>query len=717
MLHITPCRNTISDRFPVASFVIRVPSNRVFEIACATDPTLFRGDRRAQRTPENFFTSRAGGLLRAPAGQATYLLPPEQLRRFAGQRRLYYAVGSYGDVRGAQPEFTVPPEQFERAPYIALSPDFTGRSLDRSRLRRTEGVDPRYGSAAAVLAWGGDVLRIPNAPAAVARQAPPAYDDGYPADLWSSRAQERDANDPRDPPDAGEADDVAAAQGEPSGFEDAPDLRVQQEAEAYGRRSIGAYGSALACRAAPNVTAPATHWPEPPGHEDAPALRRASPRHESFGGAAAVEPEGYEDAPALRRSPALQSFGGAATVEPEGYEDAPALRRSTALQSFGGAATAEPEGYEDAPALRRAPTAYGHAAPIERSEPPGAEDAPDLRRLGGAVRRYGDGTTAPSEPATPQPAAPVSAPVLPGVDAEFSDCLGADEEGELPSPAAAPLPIIEKFRIVQPIAAFQSGEAAYSASYADGELNDPTHSAYQRIHYGLSWGLMQFNQRGGALGRVLTACERRAPMVFRQVFGPERDKLLQTTTAASEAQRVEPVGGVPLWQEPWLTRFREAGKVPQFQAAQNEVAIEGYFDPNLAFAAALGFDTDRAMAMLYDRCVHMGNLAGRRFVVGAVTPLKDPTAIASALSALGHASVQDFQQSLGLAARPELGPKGHAALLAALRGLGAKSPVAVPALPQMLDALVQAAKGRRFEGRVAALRSSTLLSDTPRPVS
>src|SRR5262245_33990248 len=100
MLSITPCQRMVSDRFPVASFVVHVPPTRLFEIACATDPTLFRGDQRHRRSPENFFTSRGGGLLRAAAGQATYLVPSDALKRFAGRQRLYFALGAYGSVRG-----------------------------------------------------------------------------------------------------------------------------------------------------------------------------------------------------------------------------------------------------------------------------------------------------------------------------------------------------------------------------------------------------------------------------------------------------------------------------------------------------------------------------------------------------------------------------------------------------------------------------------------
>ena len=101
MTSITPSRTSISDRFPVASFVVRSPPGRCFEVACSTDAELFSPEQVHRRTRENFFTTRASGLLRAPAGEATVLLPPAQLKRFAGARRIYYALGTYADDAAA----------------------------------------------------------------------------------------------------------------------------------------------------------------------------------------------------------------------------------------------------------------------------------------------------------------------------------------------------------------------------------------------------------------------------------------------------------------------------------------------------------------------------------------------------------------------------------------------------------------------------------------
>ena len=283
------------------------------------------------------------------------------------------------------------------------------------------------------------------------------------------------------------------------------------------------------------------------------------------------------------------------------------------------------------------------------------------------------------------------------------------------SPGVTPLTIAEKYRLILPVARLVSGDQGYTAVNADAEFNDPSHAAYQRTHHGLEWGFVLASQRSCALGRVLEACQRRDPALFRETFGPAAAELLSVTSAATPDERLRPVEGALLWQEPWVSRFRAAGDVPAFRAAQNEVAIEGALDPNLPLARALGFTTDRALAMLFDRCVQMGNGAGPRFVVDAISPL--PGHEGAALEALGFATVQAFQESVRLRPTGRLDTSTSAAMIEALRRLGPAAPVSVPPLADMLDRLASAASGRRFARRVAALRTTPELGDTERSLS
>jgi hypothetical protein len=368
-------------------------------------------------------------------------------------------------------------------------------------------------------------------------------------------------------------------------------------------------------------------------------------------------------------------------------------------------------------------------------EPSGAEDAVDLRRRGRGAERYGQGEPSSTAPAPAETAAPPAVADgtfrVDGVDDEFDDRddevdASASSDGSDGHPerdarqlaadgaGAIPLTIAEKYQLILPVARLISGSQGYSAVNADTEFNDPSHAAYQRIHHGLEWGFILFPLRSGALGRVLEACQRRDPAHFSEIFGPASVELLSTANAPTPEARLQPVNGAPLWQEPWLSRFRSAGDVPAFRAAQNEVAIEGYLDPNLALASALGFETDRALAMLFDRCVQMGNGAGPRFVVRAVSPLAGPQDEGAALDALGFATVQAFQENAGLRPTGRFGTQTTAAVIGALRRLGDAAPVPVPPLAEMLDRLVAAARGRRFERRVAALRMTPELADLER---
>ena len=650
---ITPCRDRISDRFPVASFVVQLPRDRFFEIACATDPRLFHPDRAAERTPRNFMSSRYGGLLRAPAGEATYILPPQQLKHFAGATRLYYSLGTYGGLRGEDPYFTGTPDQPDQVPCIQIAQDFTGNTLDRRRFGRRETADARYGAPDTPLTWGGDaaIRGRAHAGSPVPRSNQPSqtpeYDDGYDRSLWTR-------------PHAAPASRGAAA--------------------VYGGGSNPSAGSGR-------------EFEDGYAHQLAAGSRRAAP-------AAAAATSRASSATYGRPGPRPGS--NAVGIE---FEDAPDLARhgarSTPLR-IGNPAAASP-------AARRPPAVHR----------PFAEAAD------------GDPSAASSN------AAPVAAPeidiTLPGRSVEYSDDWGP--EAELPVEAlrarilSAPqeLTAIDRLHIVDVVAPFESGAAGYAAINPDGEFQTPGLAQYQRTHVGLSWGFVQFTQRYGSLGEVLTICSRRAPDVFASTFGDAAGELLRVTTATGEDARLAPVANAPLWQEPWLARFAAAGAVPQFQAAQRETADTYFFVPSLPIARSLGFTTDRALAILFDRALHMGRAGGVRWILSTIGPIRSQKQRDAALSALGFADVASFARSLGadlgslVGEAPVWSAPLHAALVGALRGLGAASPVTIPPLNEMLDALVKAARdqaqgGDRFwtiaARRLASLRTTTELSDT-----
>jgi hypothetical protein len=172
------------------------------------------------------------------------------------------------------------------------------------------------------------------------------------------------------------------------------------------------------------------------------------------------------------------------------------------------------------------------------------------------------------------------------------------------------------------------------------------------------------------------------------------------------------VGGADLWEEPWLSRFKAAGEHPPFQAAQNELAARTFIDPMLPFAAWVGLDTDRALVTVIDRAVQLGPGGSRAWIMQVVGPITTPALREQALSALGYPDIISFQRATpGLDHDGDFGPWTHAAMVSALRRLGAASPVTVMDRDQMLDAMVRVSKPRRWGHRLAKLRVSQDFTD------
>ncbi len=307
---------------------------------------------------------------------------------------------------------------------------------------------------------------------------------------------------------------------------------------------------------------------------------------------------------------------------------------------------------------------------------------------------------------------------------------------EAPQTAAAPAPVVsappplalaidDKRAIIEKVAGSESGTDRYGAINADGEYKGrfgPNHSAYHHHHIGLSYGLIQFTQESGNLGRLLVLMRDRDEATFGQIFGEHAAELIQVTTAEGppssdspdgRSARTQPVGGVDLWEEPWIGRFRQAGQVTAFQAAQNELAASAFVDPVLRFAGDLGLDTDRALTMVVDRAVQMGVQGAQHWVIAAVGPISTTALRQQALSAVGVADIASFQAAFGLDPDNLWGPVSHAALVGALRQLGSASPIPLPTVDQMLDAMVRRAEGDNafWAGRVKRLRTAAGFTD------
>jgi hypothetical protein len=195
----------------------------------------------------------------------------------------------------------------------------------------------------------------------------------------------------------------------------------------------------------------------------------------------------------------------------------------------------------------------------------------------------------------------------------------------------------ERLKIIAAVAMCESGSDPFGAENTDEEFvgrkngHKGIETSYSRIvHIGLSYGVIQFTQDGGALGGVLKKCDERNHQKFTEVFGDNWQELITLTTSgievpgvdyasglehwhsiaktkagveiSSEAskgklpvsseirgKRVQPiavtVGGAKqdLWEGTWKQRFKDAATVVDFQEAQLIYAVENYLNPTLPF--------------------------------------------------------------------------------------------------------------------------------------
>jgi len=121
---------------------------------------------------------------------------------------------------------------------------------------------------------------------------------------------------------------------------------------------------------------------------------------------------------------------------------------------------------------------------------------------------------------------------------------------------------------------------------------------------GLSFGIIQWSQCTGNLGKLLPAMQQADPAAFERIFGPSWRELLSMTTAG-RGSNLGPVDGAVLWKPPWTARFAQAGRHPAFQRVQDSMATESnvFMDQAKQIARLLGADTERSLALFYDRSV------------------------------------------------------------------------------------------------------------------
>ena len=130
MAAIAATRQEVSDRFEILGFTINTGNRPYFEVVVVTDLAVV--DDKSLRNTSNFWAS---GALPAERGEAVFLVPPDVLRRFAGQPRLWYGYATFADKNRGQPEVVMVPSA--SSPWVSLSA-YTGRSRRRAMTLRPD---------------------------------------------------------------------------------------------------------------------------------------------------------------------------------------------------------------------------------------------------------------------------------------------------------------------------------------------------------------------------------------------------------------------------------------------------------------------------------------------------------------------------------------------------------------------------------------------------
>jgi len=163
------------------------------------------------------------------------------------------------------------------------------------------------------------------------------------------------------------------------------------------------------------------------------------------------------------------------------------------------------------------------------------------------------------------------------------------------------------------------------------------------IHIGLSWGIIQFTQDGGALGRVLRRAHKYDPEAFGEVFGSDASDLLRVLTVPGASgltsrqlrgPRVKPVGGVDIWKGKWLDRWRSASGLECFRRAQRDEARSGYFNPAVTLVKDYELSGQGDLAVAFDMCVQYGGGGARKYFQSAAKKHGKPT-INEVISCIG----------------------------------------------------------------------------------
>lgn len=150
------------------------------------------------------------------------------------------------------------------------------------------------------------------------------------------------------------------------------------------------------------------------------------------------------------------------------------------------------------------------------------------------------------------------------------------------------------------------------------------------FHIGLSYGAWQAAQEPGSLGQLLKVMHKDDPDLFKEVFGPLWKELIEMTSSRNRrvgkrSSRVQPLGGKDLWEQPWVSRFKEAANHEVFRKSQRKWVASRYLEPALEVAELYNLDSKGDLAVIFDIAIQFGVYGMKKRVRRALKPKGNST--------------------------------------------------------------------------------------------
>lgn len=114
---------------------------------------------------------------------------------------------------------------------------------------------------------------------------------------------------------------------------------------------------------------------------------------------------------------------------------------------------------------------------------------------------------------------------------------------------------------------------------------------------GISFGIIQFNQKSGTLLKLLERCQEVSPGYFYSIFFKSPTDLIDLDLSGMKEE------------------FRVLGSYFEFQLQQDKIMLEDYFLPSARTALQLGLGSELELAILFDISVQFG-VEGMKKIVG-----------------------------------------------------------------------------------------------------